>query len=294
MRLGRIVYFFREAFNSLSRNRLLTLATISTVSICILILGMAVLLTLNAGNFMNRLESDVQIIAYLDKSLTRSQIEDAEEKIRSLPGIESVEFVSREEGMKKLQDSMRGREYDLEKTLSENPLPHAYDIKAENPHEVPELAAKINKIYGIYKVNYGKGVVERLFKVTRWVRIISMIIIGLLGFGAVFLIATTIRLAIYARRKEIYLMKLIGATDGFIRWPFFIEGVVLGILGSAVSILLLAVGYGSLVKHTASMAFLPLVNGTDAFITLYGSLLLTGAVLGVLGTMISVNRFLDV
>lgn len=294
MRPVRIVYFFREALNSLSRNRLLTFATISTVSICILILGMAVLITINAGSFMNRLESDVQIIAYLDKSLTKSQVQDVEEQLKAFPEVESVDFVSREEGLKKLEKSISENKYDLGKTLPENPLPHTYDVKAKDPHVVPQLAAEIDKIHGVYKVNYGKGVVERLFQVTRWVRITSIVVIGLLGFGAIFLISTTIRLAIYARRREIYLMKLIGATDGFIRWPFFIEGIILGVLGSLVAIVILGLAYGTLVRHTASMVFLPLVAGSDAFVNLYGGLLLTGAVLGVLGTIISVNRFLDV
>lgn len=294
MKPRNIIYFIREALNSLSRNRLLTIATISTVSICILILGMAVLITMNAGQFMNKLEADVEIVAYLDKSLTGSQIADVKQDLMGIEGVKDVKFVSREEALKKLQESLGKDKYDLQDTLETNPLPDSYQVKSTDPHDVPAIAMEVEKIYGVSEVSYGKGVVERLFEVTKWVRIVSIILICLLALGAIFLIATTIRLAIFARRKEIYLMKLIGATDWFIRWPFFIEGVVLGSIGSLIAILILGSGYQSLIKNMDTLFFLPLVTGQDALLALYASLIGVGAVLGVLGTLISLNRFLDV
>ena len=294
MRPGSIIYFLREAFKSLSRNRLLSFATISTVAISILILGFAVLLTINAGALMNYLESDVEIVAFLEKDLTKSQISDVKRDLTAITGVKSVNFVSREKALDKLQESYGGKEYNLKETLGKNPLPNSYEIKADDPHNVSKIAAQVKKIDGIYKVNYGQGVVERLFKVTRWVRIVSMVFIVLLVFAAVFLIATTIRLAIFARRKEIYLMKLIGSTDWFVRWPFFIEGVFLGALGGLIAILVLAAGYGSLISHMDALFLLPLVTNAKILSNVYISLLICGAVLGVLGTWISLNRFLDV
>ena len=284
MRPGSIIYFLREAFKSLSRNRLLSFATISTVAISILILGFAVLLTINASALMNYLESDVEIVAFLEQDLTKSQIDDVKRDITAITGVKSVNFVSREKALDKLQESYGG----------ENPLPHSYEIKADDPHNVSRIAAQVQKIDGIYKVNYGQGVVERLFKVTRWVRIISIVFIILLVFAAIFLIATTIRLAIFARRKEIYLMKLIGSTDWFVRWPFFIEGIFLGALGGLIAILILIAGYGSLIKHMDVVFFLPLVTNPQTLGNVYLGLLICGAVLGAMGTWISLNRFLDV
>lgn len=294
MRPGSIIYFLREAFKSLSRNRLLSFATISTVAISILILGFAVLLTINASALMNYLESDVEIVAFLEKDLTKSQISDVKQDLTAITGVKSVNFVSREKALDKLQESYGGKEYNLKETLGKNPLPNSFEIKADDPHNVTRIAAQVKKIDGIYKVNYGQGVVERLFKVTRWVRIISMALIILLVFAAVFLIATTIRLAIFARRKEIYLMKLIGSTDWFVRWPFFIEGVFLGAVGGLIAILMLAAGYGSLVNHMDVLFFLPLVTNPQTLGNVYLGLLICGAVLGVMGTWISLNRFLNV
>ena len=293
MKISNGVYFAREAAKSFSRNRLLSFATISTVTICILILGMAVLLTMNAGLFMNRLESDVQMIAFLDKSLSQRQINAARDEIKEIDGIKSVEFISRDKSLADLQETY-GRDYDLKTTLGSNPLPHTFKIEAQNPQEVAQIAEQVDKIVGVYKVNYGQGVVERLFQVTRWVRIISIAFIVVLAAGAVFLIATTTRLSVFARRKEIYLMKLIGATDWFIRWPFFIEGIFLGVAGSLLAVLLLGLGYQALLQNIGSMVMVTLMSDTVLLGQIYLSLVATGAILGVLGTYISLNRFLDV
>jgi len=294
MRPGSFLYFLGQAWQSLRRNRLLSLATISTVAVSILILGFAVLLTVNAGQFMNKLESDVEIIAYLDNDLDQSRISDIKRDLLALNGVESVNFVSREEGLKKLQENFGGHEYNLKETLGKNPLPHTYEIKATNPHDVPQIAQRVKNIDGVYKVNYGQGMVERLFNVTRWIRIISMIFIVMLAAAAVFLISTTIRLAIFSRRKEIYLMKLIGSTDWFIRWPFFIEGIFLGTVGGLIAIIILSVGYSSLIDRMDALFFIPLVTNPVLLNQIYLGLLACGAVLGVLGTWVSLNRFLDV
>ncbi|MBC7075901.1 MAG: ABC transporter permease [Syntrophomonadaceae bacterium] len=294
MNFRNSVYFIREAFISLARNKLLTFAAVSTVAICILILGIAILIGINASSFLNRLESDIEIVAFLDKELTESQIADIGQQLKELDGIQTVDFVSKEEALQMLQENLGGKEYDLEETLGDNPLPATYEIKAQDPHDVPDIAAEVEKIYGIYKVNYGQGIVEKLFNVTKWIRIISCIFMILLVMGAVFLIATTIRLAIFARRKEIYLMKLIGATDWFVRWPFVIEGVLLGFGGALLAVMILGAGYSSLINRMAYMYFLPLVTSSDVLMEIYASLLAAGAVLGILGTFISLNRFLDV
>ena len=288
-------YFFGETVMSLRRNRLLSIATLSTVAICILILGGAVLMTLNASNFMNRLESDLEMMVFVEDSLDKAQLVNMEKEIKSLPGVKSVQFISKDQALTNLQSKFADKKYDLKQTVGDNPLPNSFEVKAENPKDVAKVAKQIFKLEGVYKVNYGQGLVERLFQITRWVRIISIIVIILLALGAVFLIATTIRLAIFSRRKEVYLMKLIGATDWFVRWPFFIEGILLGSLGALLAIILLALGYGSLVNNMqTAIFFIPLINNQRMLLEIYLALFATGAVLGSLGTFISLNRFLDV
>jgi len=288
-------YFFSETVKSLRRNRLLSIATLSTVTICILILGMAVLLTINAGHFMNRLESDLEMMVFVEDSLDKGQLTDLGQEIENLSGVKSVQFISKDQALNSLQSKFADKKYDLKQTVGDNPLPNSFKVKAENPEDVAKIAKQLFKLDGVYKVNYGQGLVERLFQITRWVRIISIIIIIMLALGAIFLIATTIRLAIFSRRKEIYLMKLIGATDWFVRWPFFIEGILLGSVGALLAIILLAIGYGSLVSNMqTAIFFIPLINSPRLLMEIYLALFAAGAVLGSLGTFISLNRFLDV
>ncbi|MGI6452530.1 MAG: permease-like cell division protein FtsX [Syntrophomonadaceae bacterium] len=294
MMLKNIGYFFSEAKQSLLRNRLLSIATISTVSICILILGIVILASANAENLMQKLESDVEILVLLDRDLDSKDISLVQETIEKMEGIAEVKFVSKEEGLKKLEADLGQGKYSIADTLGKNPLPDSFEIKASDPHQVPQLAQQIKKVKGVYSANYGQGVVETLFSVTKWVRNLSVGFIVFLFLGAIFLIATTIRLAVYARRKEVYLMKLIGANDWFIRWPFFIEGTALGCSGSLLAILALGVGYNSILNHLDKLFFLPLVTDKVFLLEIYCLLFLAGGFLGVVGTYISLNRFLDV
>lgn len=287
-------YFCREAFKSMARNHLLSFATISTVAISILILGMAILATLNASHLITRLESDLEIMSYLDKDLKPVQVDQVEKDLKAIPGVESVRFVSRDEALRYLQDSYGEDRYDLGKTLGKNPLPDGYEIKVLDPHQVPTVAEQVERVAGIDRVSYGKEMVNNLFTATKWVRVLSLAFIVLLSLGAIFLIATTIRLAIFSRRKEVYLMKLIGSTDWFVRWPFFIEGILLGTAGSLIAILLLAVGYDTLIGSIQSVPFMPVVSNRTMLLEVYSGLVAIGALLGVLGTYISLNRFLDV
>lgn len=292
--LKNTLYFCREALQSMLRNRILSLATISTVAICILILGMAILATLNASRIITRLESDLEIMSYLSSDLTASQISDVEKELKAIPGVDTVRFVSREEALQYLQETFGEDHYNLQQTLGKNPLPDAYEIKAVDPHQVPAIAEQVEQVAGISRISYGKELVSNLFTATKWVRILSMAFIVLLSLGAIFLIATTIRLAVFSRRKEVYLMKLIGSTDWFVRWPFFIEGILLGTAGALIAILLLALGYGTLIGSVQAVPFVPVVTNTTLLIKLYAGLVLVGAFLGILGTYISLNRFLEV
>ena len=292
--MRNIKYFFSEAFKSLYRNRVLTFATIANVAICILILGAAVLLTANASNIIENLESDVEIVAFIDKEMSDKDTAVLKKKIEIIEGVDTIAFVSKEEGLQRLQEKFGGAEYDLGSTLEENPLRDSFEIQAIDPHQVPEIARQIEILNGVYKVNYGKGVVEKLFQVTQWVRVVGIVTIFLLAFGAVFLISTTIRLAIFSRRKEIYLMKLIGASDWFIRLPFFLEGIFLGLTGAVIALLFLIVGYGSLTSEAHTILFLPLVTDKVFLLNIYSGLLGAGVLLGIFATYFSLNKFLDV
>lgn len=294
MNMRNIKYFFSESYKSLYRNRVLSLATIANVAICILILGAAVLLTVNASSIISNLESDVEIVAFIDKELSAKETDLLQSKIEKINGVKTIVFVSKEQGLKNLQEKFGGTEYDLGSTLGENPLRDSFEIQAVDPHQVPDIAKNIEILNGVYKVNYGKGVIDKLFQVTKWVRVVGVAMIFLLAFGAVFLISTTIRLAIFSRRKEVYLMKLIGASDWFVRMPFFLEGIFLGLTGAIIAVLLLALGYSSLTGQAHTILFLPIVTDVRFLLHIYAGLLAAGMLLGVIATYFSLNKYLDV
>jgi len=294
MNFRHFQYFIREATQYLLRNRLLSIATISTVAICILILGTVVLISINLNQFMDYLENDIEILVYLERDLSPDELSKIKNSLDEIDKIETAEFVSRDKGLEELQSKLGEKGYDLEKTLGDNPLPHRYEISVKNPEYISQVAEDLATIEGVDKVTYGQEVVDRLLTATHWIKIISLSFIILLFIGALILIVTTIRLAIYSRRKEIYLMKLIGANDWFIRWPFFIEGIILGFGGAFVAISILAAGYGSFVANYPSILFMSLVSSHSILLELYAYLLGAGTVIGITGTIISLNRFLKV
>jgi cell division transport system permease protein len=288
-------YFMREAFISITRNRFLSLATTMTMMVSIFILGTSFLLVLNASNYMASLESDVELVAFVEQDFTEQEVKNIGGIITGLEGVAEISFVSKETALKDLQKKYNDQQYDLAATLGYNPLPDSYEIKALDPQQVAVLAEKVAEVPGVYKVNYGQGVVEKLFAMTNWVRLFSSVMVIFLLVGAVFLIAISTRLAIFSRRKEIYLMKLVGAKDSFIRWPFFIEGIFLGLLGAVAAVLLLALAYAALLNNWSDwVAFIALVDTQEVLVRCYLILLGIGMTLGVLGTSISINRFMDV
>ncbi|NLB18024.1 MAG: ABC transporter permease, partial [Syntrophomonadaceae bacterium] len=282
MRWQTIKYFFREAKTSLRRNSVLSLATATTIAICVFILGIAVLLYMNSGEVIQKLESDVEIVAFLEEDLTPYQTEELQRTLKKNPAISSVTFVSKDEALGRLEDKMGGGEYGLLETMEgSNPLHDSLEIKAANPREVGDLAVKVEKMEGVSKVRYGQDLVQRLFSATRWVRILSVVIVVFLGMAAVFLVATTTRLTIFSRRKEIYIMKLVGATNRFIRFPFFLEGIALSVSGTLFALLFLGLGYFYLIENVQpALAFLPMVTDINVLIQMGLGLTLAGMALG--------------
>ena len=204
----------------------------------------------------------------------------------------SIEFISKEKAYSKIKF---GKEHDLLKALDgNNPLPDYYLVKAKEPDKVPVIVQETEAMPYVEKVNYGQGIVEPLFKIANWIRVGGAVTVILLAVCTVFLIAVTVRLTIFARRREINIMKFVGATNWFIRWPFFI-GSVLGLMGSASACLVLYFSYNFLAdKIILTFAFLPILK--DAAVIKRMSLIVLGGgpLVGALGSMLSVHRFLQV
>jgi cell division transport system permease protein len=305
MKISTVSRHLREGTKNVIRNGWMTFASISSISISLFILGIFVLITLNVNDIASQIEKQVEINVYLEVNTPQQQIDTLETQIKGIPEVKTVKFVSKEEGLVYLRDKLG----ESGKALLEgfngenNPLNDAFTIEVDDPRNVAAVADQVSALNTgkdpkpIYKVNYGKGTVEALFKVTQIARWIGFGIVILLSFTAVFLIANTIKITILARRKEISIMKLVGATNSFIRWPFFIEGALLGFIGSVIPIGLILGGYWKLMNTGSldlSLMMIKLTPFNNISFKLTALLLGIGMVIGIWGSLISVRKFLRV
>lgn len=289
--LGR---HFRESFKSIGRNGWMTFASVSAVTVTLLLVGVFFILLMNMNEIASNVENDVEIRVHLDATSTEQDMALVEKQITDIKGVSNVTFSSKEEELENLVDTL-GDAYSLYE--QDNPLRNVYVVKTKTPEDVSAVAQKIEKINFVETVKYGKEYVDRLFKFVDISRNIGLaLIIGLL-FTAMFLISNTIKITITARRREIEIMRLVGATNSFIRWPFFLEGLWLGILGALIPIVLIGTTYYNLVgylgprinvKHVELIPFSPFIYQVSAV------LLLIGGLIGVWGSLMSVRKFLKV
>lgn len=288
----------REGGKNIYRNGWMTLASVGAVTTTLLLVGVFLVLMMNLNEIAKNVEDDVEIRVLLELTAKDEQIAKIEEEIEAMPAVASVKFSSKEDELSSLIDSMgeEGRAWELFE--QDNPLNDAFIVKTDEPTETAQVAEKIKGLQDVYEVNYGEQVVEKLLKITQYARYIGVGIILCLVFTAIFLISNTIKLTIMARSKEIGIMKLVGATNSFIRWPFFIEGMLLGILGALVPIGV-TVGayyylYHNLRSQVQSFPFIELLP-FNPFAWQIGIILLAiGAFIGIWGSVMSVRKFLKV
>lgn len=288
---------FREGFKNVIRNGWMSVASIGAVTVTLILVGTFIILMLNINEMADKVEEDVQIKVLIEVTADDEQIKELGEKIEAISGVESVEFSSKDEEFRNLIEDMGEQGQAWELYEQDNPLNHAYVVKAEVPQETEQIAKQIEKFENVYKVNYGQDVIPKLFKFNNYVRTIGIVLIIGLVLTAIFLISNTIKLTIMARSEEIGIMKLVGATNAFIRWPFFIEGFLLGVLGSIIPIITISVGYAyiyNIVVGQTTFPFVQLIPINPFLWQLSLVIVLIGAVIGMWGSGMSVRKFLKV
>lgn len=288
---------FREGVRSLFRNGWMTVASVSAVTVTLLILGVFLVLAFNVNHVVSTVENQVELKAFLDVTATPEIAKQVEGNIKKLKEVESVTFITKEEGLKSFKEKFGDKATLLQGLEKENPLPDSFVVKAKSPQLTEELAKQIKVIKNVKSVSTGGDITKKLFAVTTLVRNVGIVFIVGLGFTALFLISNTIKLTIMARQREIEIMKLVGATNGFIRWPFFIEGTLIGVAGALVPILIILLGYGyllSLIQSNLSLYFLDLLPLNPLGIQVSILLLAIGLFIGIWGSLISVRKFLRI
>ncbi|MFZ5632803.1 MAG: permease-like cell division protein FtsX [Bacillota bacterium] len=295
MSLNTLGYYWREALQSIFRNSWLSIASVGTVTVSLLIVGIFALLVVNANEFTRSLESGLEIRVILKDGQPGDSIKRIRADIEKMPGVSMVEFVSRDQALEEMKRNFKDRKDVLEGLQNDNPLPDAFRVRAYQADQIPDLAGNIESLTGVEQVIYGHGLVERLVSATRWIRLGGGVVLGILCLAAVFLISTTIRMSVFARRREIGIMILLGATNWFVRFPYLLEGMILGFLGAVLAGSVVYIGYISLVDYIGrNLPFIYPVTDQRTIFTVLGGMLVTGLVIGALGSSFSIRKFLKI
>ena len=277
------------------RNRWMSFASIGTVAVSLFILGVFLILVVNMTKMASSLESQVQISAYLDDALTQEGRDEVERMTKDLSGVSKVEFIPKDKALEILRERLGDRKKILDALDDSNPLPDYFLVTVKSADDVPKIATAIADLYGVEEVKYGQDVAANIFDLTHLIRVFGFFLMLLLTGATIFIIANTIRLTVFARRREIAVMKYVGATDWFIRWPFILEGIALGFIGGGISALALRSFYSAMAsKIYSTLAFFPMVEQYPFMNYVTVALIVAGIVIGILGSTVSLKRFLEV
>lgn len=288
-------YYIKETFTSLKRNSLMSIASISTVALSILVLGIFLTMVLNVNNLASHLENQVQVTIYMDDSASAEQLKHMEKVLRSTAGIVKVTPRTKEEALAEFRKRLGEQQKLLAALGEDNPFPASFEIQVDNPERIPQLVAQFPQMPGVETAKFGQEVVEHLFQLTRVLRIGGILLIVLLAIATLFIISNTIRITVFARRREVNIMKYVGATDWFIRWPFLLEGMLMGFAGAVIASLILVQGYNAIqAKIYGTLAFFPMLPSWPTMGYLSAGLICVGTLIGALGSSISLRKFLDV
>ena len=260
MKLSTSEYFIKEVYTSFKRNIWMTLASIFTVVLSLFILGFFSIVILNLNKMADTLESQVQISVYLKDDLSQEEIDETKETLSKIEGLQDIKFTTREEAMKNFKERLGDQQFLLDALDDTNPLPDSFSLTVTSPQQVKTIADTAAALDSVESASYSQDIINHLFNLTHLIRLIGIALIILLTGAAIFIISNTIRLTVFARRKEIAIMKYVGATDWFIRWPFLLEGICLGFIGGGLATIFLYIIYNQVTQEIyEAMAFFPLI-----------------------------------
>jgi cell division transport system permease protein len=284
-----VSYTLKESFAGFRRNRAASLITVFTVSISLLLLGVFAIITMNFAGFVEQIRSRVDLEVFLDTDVNERQREEMTNILQNIPGVEDVIFVSKEDAAKIFERDF-GESFD--DILEDNPLPQSFRLGIREGYttsdSVEVIAARVEKLHLVESVHYRKQLLELIDRRARAFSVATLFIGLMLAVSAVILVANTIRLTIYAKRHIIRTMKLVGATPMFIRLPFLIEGMFHGLIGGLMASLLIEIVFSLFIKPLSE----DLLVSINVDLSFYVLLTIAGCVLGLLGSLISIGRFL--
>lgn len=294
MIINKTRYCLRSVISNIQSNLLINLTALTTIIFTFVIFTIFLLLVINLSEFKRNWIERVHVLVYLEDKLNKESINTINNSLKVHPEISQVRFVSKEEALKSLNDSLEGQDGILE-YLNSNPLPNSFEINIKPKflkiESIENLINKIDKIKGITDIEYGQKWLERFNGFFYFLKITGMTIGAFLLISSLFIISNTIKLMVYSRRDEIEIMKLVGSTTRFIKIPFYIEGILHGVTGSAVSLLIVYIIYEIITFNIASGFNFYFGTNTFLFLNTYqfSIIIICGLILGLAGTFISLK-----
>jgi cell division transport system permease protein len=296
--IGRMAYFFVRALTNIRQNFLLGILTVGTITLALLIIGLFLLIFVNLEGVSEDWSKRVQVTAYFDKELTPQEVAAFKTRISSLSGTDKVTYVGREEAVKRFRSRLKGQESLLE-GVSADVLPSSLEISLQrerrNSEAVAEYVDRLKKVPGIGEVQYGDEWVRRFSTFMNFMRLVGALLGGFLLLAVMFIVSNTIKLTIYARKDELEVLGLVGATRFFIKAPFLIEGILHGAAGAILAIIVLTSCYYGFLHNAGNfLSFNPADTGMLFLPAEYlAGLFLGGVLLGFLGSLSSLKRFVN-
>ncbi len=288
----------RDAFKSVFRNFSLSLASISCITITLIIVAISIIVTFNVQNFTKEMEKDLTIVVFLDTDTTEEEVEEIRDKLESMSNVESLTYQSKAS----VKEEMSQENEVFNEVMStwdeeDNPLKDTFQVKVKVVERISNTAKNIEKIDKVSSVKYGEGMVDNLIEAFEAAQNVSYGMVIALILVTVFLIINTIKLTIFSRKREISIMRLVGASNFTIKTPFIIEGMVLGLLGSIIPILIVCFGYIALYNHFDGYLYsrmITLIEPEPFIYMVSGIVLVIGIIVGMIGSASAVRKYLKV
>lgn len=297
MKFDSLKYSLKDAFKSIIRNKTLSIASIATVAATLFILGTITLTVANVSEIVDHLGSMVEVKVYLLDDIKDNEKTAIESKIKTVEGVNSITFESKEEALENVKEQLNDETGELSAGFEEkNPFPASFTVNVKEPTVVDEVVLNIEGMTGIERIKDARSTIEKISNFTNSLKITAVVAFIIFILISLFLIGNTIKITVFTRKREIGIMKYVGATDWFIRWPFIIEGIILGISGAFIAIILLNIGYALIVNGVSADALFgfKLVGVSYIWKVVIWEFIACGVFIGSIGSIISMRKFLKV
>lgn len=299
MKFNIVSYLIGEGFGNVFKNKKSTFSAILVMCISMLVFGLFFIIGENVNHVMNTVESSQEIQVFIKNDATDEEITKVGEQLQQIEGVNKITFVSKDEALDIMQEKVGEKSYLLAGYEENNFLPASYKLTLTDLKLANQVETQINQLDNIKRITSSNETITKLIGIANGVRIVTAAILIALIIGSIFIIANTIKLTVYARRREISIMKYVGATNSFIRWPFIVEGIIIGIISAAISVLLV----GGIYKVVAAKLMesslitslgITLVGFSDMFTLIILVYLALGIGIGVIGSALSMRKYLEV